>query len=151
MVDRIRYLFFDLGDTLVQGKNWVGGALNLIHDMRQRGLKLGIISNTGALTRDDLSPHLPVDFSFDSFSEKLIILSGEVGYEKPDPRIFTHAINVTESKAHFSLFVTENQEHALVAQSVGMRSARVRLGEETDLINLPIALITAELIPTLIA
>ena len=79
-------VFFDLGDTLVDGKHpttWVPDARGVLDLLHQKGLRLGLISNTGNLTRLQLVAMLPPDFDLAQFEDHLIIFSSEVGVEKP--------------------------------------------------------------------
>ncbi len=67
----ISVAYFDLGETLVtQNRQWVEGAQATLEELSQRGLRLGIISNTRQLTRDDLASRLPPDFDFGQFEER---------------------------------------------------------------------------------
>jgi FMN phosphatase YigB (HAD superfamily) len=85
----IKVIFFDLGETLVtRGRAWVPGAQAALAELRRRRVRLGIISNTGRLTRRAVFETLPVDFDPLTFEEQLTIFSSEAGVEKPDPRIF---------------------------------------------------------------
>ena len=90
----IKAVFFDLGDTLVTRKKWVPGARQLISDLRDKGVQVGIISNTGDLLREDLQKdYLPDDFDFEWFQSEIVLLSSEVGVEEPSLSIFNMAIN----------------------------------------------------------
>lgn len=49
MASTIRVIFFDLGDTLVRvPKIWLPGAQALLAALKQRGIRLGIISGSVA-------------------------------------------------------------------------------------------------------
>ncbi len=86
-------IFFDIGSTLVQdSQNWVPGAKDVLIQLRSSGIRLGLISNTGTLDRTEFIPHLPSDFDLLVFDQDLILLSKEVGIEKPDLRIFLQAV-----------------------------------------------------------
>lgn len=146
MTDQVHNIFFDLGDTIVHRRQWIDGAIPLLIDLKLHGVRIGLLSNTGKLSKDQLLPLLPEDFTYDYFEDQLIILSGEAGFEKPDPRIFNHAINVTGAAAYRSLFVTENLEHSQVAQGLGMRIVRIRPNYGEDLKELLPVLITSGLI-----
>ena len=93
--------------------------------LHQKGIRLGIISNTGNLTRAELVKTLPADFNLGIFEEQLIIFSSEVGVEKPDLQIFQLALAKTAINAEECLFCTEDLVHTLVAQQIGFRTARV--------------------------
>ena len=62
------------------------GALELLQDLRQAGFRLGIISNFDLRLREILK-HVGV---LDLFEQ--IVVSSQVGAEKPSPRIFAEAL-----------------------------------------------------------
>jgi putative hydrolase of the HAD superfamily len=62
------------------------GALELLQDLRQAGFRLGIISNFDLRLREILK-HVGV---LDLFEQ--IVVSSQVGAEKPSPRIFEEAL-----------------------------------------------------------
>ena len=148
----IRVIFFDLGDTLVRAKTvspsgvtfeWVQGAKDLLQKLRQADLQLGVISNTGTLTRSQLLQKMPADFSFDMFDQGLILLSFEIKIEKPDARIFRLAVNNAQNLPDPAtnlqidpwncLFCGESLDECLVAQRVAMIAARVQLQPKPDI------------------
>lgn len=118
-------VFFDIGDTLVTSGSWVEGAKATLEQLKSSGVRLGLISNTGNLSRDELKDHLPSDFSFEDFEDALIVLSSEVGIEKPDLRIFLLAVQRAAAPPWCSLFVGENLAETLAAQAAGLRAARI--------------------------
>src|SRR5579872_2537907 len=91
----VQVIFFDLGDTLISSStpNWLPGARQLLATLRGLGLRLGVISNTGNLSRDQLKPRLPADFDWALFDGELVLLSSEVGIAKPSPGIFEAAVH----------------------------------------------------------
>ena len=85
----LKVIFFDLGETLVtKEKQLITGAKATLAALHQKGMRLGIISNTGNLKRAKVVKMLPADFDLGIFEEQLIIFSSEVGVEKPDLQIF---------------------------------------------------------------
>ena len=129
MTVSIKVVFFDLGDTLVTGKTgrkkWIPGAVGVLEGLRNKGVRVGIVSNTADFTREQLLEILPEDFSFDLFEAELVVLSSEVNVTKPDPAIFRKAIERTGAVPGEALFVGENLVETLAAQGIGMRAARV--------------------------
>ena len=100
-VTRLKAVFFDLGDTLVEedpspvaerAYRWLPGARATLQELAEAGLRVGLISNTGSFDRDDLGRILPVDFQWSLFDPHLVLLSSEVDLDKPDPRIFRLAL-----------------------------------------------------------
>ncbi|MDJ0950716.1 MAG: HAD-IA family hydrolase [Alphaproteobacteria bacterium] len=118
-------VFFDIGDTLVRSASWLEGAQACLDALRAQGARLGIISNTKSMNRSELKALLPGDFDFDDFDPALVVLSSEVGLEKPDPRIFLHAVRVSGSQPSECVFVGEVVEETWAAQAIGMRAIRV--------------------------
>jgi putative hydrolase of the HAD superfamily len=138
----IRVVFFDIGDTLVVSadRSWVPGAKAVLAELRARGLRRGVISNTDGLSRSQLAPILPDDFDWDEFDPPLVILSAEVGVEKPSPQIFQLAVAASGVAAAACLFCTEELPHTLVAQRVGLLAARVQPPPHSDVGDLVSAL-----------
>lgn len=119
-------IFFDIGDTLVSNGRWLDGVKRNLDSLVDSEIAVGIISNTGALTREQLKrDHLPADFDFDVFDAALIVLSSEFGSDKSTPAIFLHAIEQSQRLASDCIFAGENLQENWMAQSVGMRSAWV--------------------------
>jgi hypothetical protein len=81
----ITVVFFDLGETLVTTpRQWLPGAKVLLNSLRQKGFRLGIISNTpGLTTRSEIYNLLPTDFDPAAFEAILTHFLSEVGKEKP--------------------------------------------------------------------
>ncbi len=148
----IQVLFFDLGDTLVEADRsspgelrfrWLPGARETLVELAAAGLRLGLISNTGSFGRDDLLAMLPADFEWSLFDAPLVVLSSEVGLEKPDLRIFRLALQRAQEHDDPEqtlgidppdcLFCGEALGETLAAQRVGMRAARVLAGAESEI------------------
>lgn len=125
-------VFFDLGRTLVTTPaKWIPGAPELLANLRTRGVRLGIISNTGDLDRAALAAELPPDFDFASFDAQLVLLSSEVGIEKPQPGIFQLALQ--RGAGATCIFCTEQPDHALAAQRAGLLAHRVTAPPASDI------------------
>lgn len=124
----VEVVFFDLGQTLVRsggGVAWIPGAAEALRSLHDGGARLGILSNTGTLSRADLGPLLPADFPWSLFEDDLVLLSAEVGLSKPDLRIFLEAVRRAAAPPSHCLFCTEDLVDALQAQRAGMRALRV--------------------------
>lgn len=133
-----KVLFFDLGDTLITAnRQWVPDAKGTLTQLRDKGFRLGLISNTGNLSRAQLVAQiLPPDFDLNLFEAGLVIFSSEVHLEKPDPRIFRKALQQAHVPAKESLFCTEELRHSLVAQLLGMRTIRLQKPPLSEIANL---------------
>ena len=131
----IEVVFFDIGDTLVKrgserGYVWIDGAREAIATLQEAGVRVGLISNTGDLTREYLFATLmPADFNPGRFEQPLIILSSEVGVEKPDPGIYRRAIEAAAVDPGATMFCAETLSHVIAAQAVGMRAVWLQEGD----------------------
>jgi FMN phosphatase YigB (HAD superfamily) len=135
-------VFFDLGMTLVGADTtkWVPGAKTLLQQLGAANLRLGVISNTGNLSRAELQSHLPADFDWNVFDPTLVLLSSEVGIEKPNLAIFRLAISRAGASPAQCLYCSEDLLETLAAQRVGMTAARIVPPPRGDLRKLEQAL-----------
>jgi hypothetical protein len=95
-------VFFDLGATLVDpefsptgeftGFSLLPGAREGLAKLTKAKLRLGIISNTGAIDPKAVRKALTDLKLLSLFEKDLILLSGEVGIDKSTPKIFRLAI-----------------------------------------------------------
>lgn len=133
-----RVVFFDLGQTLVitAARRMVPGAAAALSQLRAAGVRLGIISNTGNLTRAQLLAALPTDFDLDAFEPALVLLSSEVGIEKPNPAMFSLAAGRAGVPARACLYCSEDLLETLAAQGAGMTAARLTPAPQSDLPSL---------------
>jgi FMN phosphatase YigB (HAD superfamily) len=124
----IQAIFFDLGETLVTSpRRWLPGAQALLASLKQKGVRLGIISNTANLpSRQAILDILPTDFDINLFEPALVLFSSEAGIEKPRKEIFEKAVSLVGIPASQCLYCSEDIVETLVAQHVGMRSTRVQ-------------------------
>jgi FMN phosphatase YigB (HAD superfamily) len=126
-----KIIFFDLGGTLVTpNRQWIASAHQTLNQLKAAGLQLGIISNTGDLTRPELLAQLlPVNFSFNLFRDELIILSSEVKNEahpKPSLEIFRLALKRAQTVSPgIPLFCGEDGVETLAAQRSGFHALRI--------------------------
>ncbi len=89
----------------------------LAHDLQAAGHKIGVLSNAPDDLRDRFLSNLPVEVSWDA-----IIVSGEIGMRKPDPRIFEHAAEEIGVPARHCFFIDDLEENVLAAQAIGMKA-----------------------------
>ena len=144
----IKVVFFDLGGTLVGGnRDWILGAQQTLAELREKGVRLGVISNTGDLSRPAILDLLPEDFDLNLFDEKLVIFSSEVHVAKPNPEIFRLAIQRANVSPDECLFCTEESHHGVVAEQEGMKSIIVLKFPDSDIGELVGKLTTTGLLP----
>jgi putative hydrolase of the HAD superfamily len=85
----------------------------LIHQLKERGYILGVISNVGA----PLSEYLPKEYLtiFDAAA-----LSYQVGAIKPDPRIYQAYLEKVNLVPTECIFIDDREPNVVGAQDVGM-------------------------------
>jgi putative hydrolase of the HAD superfamily len=83
---------------------------------RTAGARTAILTNNIAEARDMWKAMLPVDELFD-----VIVDSSEVGMRKPDPRIYTHVLELLgDLPPERSVFLDDYPGNVAAAESVGM-------------------------------
>lgn len=88
------------------------GLLDLIKDLK-KNYKIGLISNFSAELRQILIDQGIIDL-FDP-----IIISGEVGYQKPEPEIFNILFDKLGVKSNEVVFIDDNQSSLVGAEGIG--------------------------------
>lgn len=83
--------------------------------LKRRGLAIGVISNTNAVHVQWLRDHLAEFAQFDS-----VIVSSDVGLEKPDPAIYRLSLHRLRALPDQVLFLDDLVENVAGAQAVGM-------------------------------
>jgi putative hydrolase of the HAD superfamily len=91
-------------------------ALAYALELQQRpGISVGVISNTNAAHVIWLDEHVPELDELD-----LVMMSNEIGMEKPDPAVFELALELLDVPAQQALFVDDIAENVQAAQRLGM-------------------------------
>jgi hypothetical protein len=129
-------VFFDIGETLgsavisppphrLQRLDVYPYIPAVLEDLRDRGARLGIISNTGEEREDRLREVLVDAGIFDFFDSALLVYSAEVGLTKDSPEIFRLAARLAGMENHLDLclFVGEDSWERGFALEAGMRVA----------------------------
>jgi putative hydrolase of the HAD superfamily len=91
------------------------GVSEMIRSLKGRK-RLGLISNTNPLHMDYISSKFPVIHIFDKW-----ILSHEVGFKKPDVRIFRKAMDWASVEPKKILLIDDMKTHVEKAISLGMQ------------------------------
>ena len=81
------------------------GAMDLLRDLRERGIKLGLVTNGFSETHREKIALLQLGDAFDA-----IFIADEVGMLKPDPLLFAHACTKLRSSASVSAMVGDRYE-----------------------------------------
>lgn len=88
-----------------------GDTLFTLEQLRQRGLQLGVVSNREQPLQEELLSLGLLDY-FD-----LVLAAGEVGWWKPDPEIFQHALGHLGIPAGRTAYVGDNYYADIVGAS----------------------------------
>jgi len=131
---RTTAVFFDLGDTLgeaivspnpVRLKDFhvFPYAPPILQELKQSGVRLGVISNTGTESGQSVSAVLARVGLLDFFDPALLVYSADVGLNKADPRIFQLAASRAQAAAQECVFVGEDSAERAQALAAGMRVA----------------------------
>lgn len=126
------------------------GALELLSALRQRGKKLGLITNGFAETHYEKLELLGLERAFDA-----VLCADEVGMLKPDPRIFLHAcelLGVPPARAamvgdRYFRDISGAREAGLFTVYVRMREESIPKGEAPDVSVNGIEEVLAALLP----
>jgi len=103
-------------DLRDQSLHLIPGAVDALERLRQRGVRLGLVTNgtaadqRGKIERFDLARHF-----------EHIQIEGEFGCGKPDPRVYRAAMDALRSRADETSFVGDNLEWDVAApQRLGL-------------------------------
>jgi FMN phosphatase YigB (HAD superfamily) len=153
----MRYILFDLGDTLESGDVLLPGARQMLLDVgalrddRGQAPRLGLLSDFDEAATPAEIPAIEARYRalieqlgiadlFQPFAQA-VTLSTQVGVFKPDRRIFRAALDKFDPDAHFhdAIFVTENPEHVKAARRLGMQAIHLKgpLQPRGDVDDLP--------------
>jgi Haloacid dehalogenase-like hydrolase len=126
----IAVIFFDLGGTLgvpvlspppihLVGFNVFDFAQPVLEELHRRGLRLGVISNTGEDGGKAVDAVLERAGILDFFEPALRIYSRDVGMRKDSPRIFLLAAERAGEPAGRCMFVGEDPTERAFAEQAG--------------------------------
>lgn len=100
------------------------GAIDALRELRARGLRLGIVSNTGRTPGIVLRRILERHDMLRYFDEVAISYSDEVGFRKPHARIFARSLRALGVEPAQALHIGDNPDaDVLGARKAGMRTA----------------------------
>jgi putative hydrolase of the HAD superfamily len=116
LVDKRRELLLSLGRLY-------DDVLATLRKLRSRGIKTAIVSNCDEDTRELLA-ELGVAALVDA-----LVLSCEVGAEKPAPQIYQHALDQLGVTAGAALFVDDTAAYCAGAAALGIRAVQIVRGE----------------------
>jgi len=104
------------------------GTLDLLDELRESGVKIGVLTNGDSAQQRDKLETLQLLPRIDA-----VCISDEIGYTKPDPRAFhalAAALHVDPSEV---VFIGDDESHDLTgARRAGMHSALVEPSNQPD-------------------
>lgn len=143
----MKIILFDLGDTLEDTRReaLMPGALETLRGARElrdaagSAPALALVSDFGE-TGAPPARLLAIQAEFYALLDRYgirgffepvaqrVVLSAEVGVEKPDPKIFQAVIDRVDASLGFRdiFFVTERRSHVLAARTIGMRAVHFK-------------------------
>jgi HAD superfamily hydrolase (TIGR01509 family) len=93
--------------------------LGIIKNLQASGYRVALLSNYGAFLRDHITKN-GVAKIFDPH----IFISGEIGYQKPDPAIFAHTFSSLNVAPGEVIFVDDSPKSLSTAKEVGYTPLR---------------------------
>jgi epoxide hydrolase-like predicted phosphatase len=103
----------------------IDSMLSFASGMRQKGYKIGIISNNTAEWAEYEKEKFRLPKIFDA-----IVLSNEEGISKPDPEIFRICMKRLGVKPSECIFIDDNKNNVKAAQEVGMGAVAFKDSEQ---------------------
>ena len=93
----------------------IEGTVEVLADLRRAGVRLAALTNWSA----EKFPIARERYEFLGWFETIVV-SGEVGMAKPDPRIFEHLLEQTGFAAEATLYIDDVAANVAVAAELGM-------------------------------
>jgi putative hydrolase of the HAD superfamily len=121
--DLVRALVNQDRELLLRSARLYDDALPFLRDVRARGIKIAIVSNCSEHTRDLLESNGVAELA------DTLVLSCEVGAEKPAAQIFTYALDQLGVPARHALFVDDQPSYCAGATALGITAVQIVRGE----------------------
>jgi putative hydrolase of the HAD superfamily len=121
--DLVRALVDRDRELLLRSARLYDDALPFLRALRTRGIKIAIVSNCSEHTRDLLESNGVADLA------DTLVLSCEVGAEKPAAEIFTHALDQLGVSAQDAVFVDDQPSYCAGAVALGITTVQIVRGE----------------------
>lgn len=110
-------------DGLFEGMAPEQQMTDLVRDLRARGLRTGLVSNSWSVD------HYDRDLLAELFDQ--VLISGELGMHKPEPAIYLLAAKRIEAEPAACVFIDDLRENCEGAEAVGMTAIRHSTAEQT--------------------
>ncbi|MEV0348812.1 HAD family phosphatase [Nonomuraea sp. NPDC050680] len=121
-------------ERMFAGFERVEAMYDMLRDVKSNGVKTCLLSNSWS----NVYPRDGWDELFDA-----VVISGEVGMRKPEPRIFEHALGRVGLPGEACVFIDDIEVNILAARGLGMagihhRDADSTIAELETLLQLPL-------------
>jgi HAD superfamily hydrolase (TIGR01509 family) len=110
-------------ELLLRSARLYEDALPFLRDIRAHGIKIAIVSNCSEHTRDLLESNGVAELA------DVLVLSCEVGAEKPAAEIFGHALDQLGVPAGRAVFVDDQPSYCAGAADLGIAAVQIVRGE----------------------
>lgn len=104
-------------DEMVQGA--IEHTVQVLYQLKERGVRLLALTNFSTEKLPQMLQRYPFFACFEA-----MVVSGEVGIAKPDPRIFAHLIAVCGLQPSDCLFIDDVPANVAAAQDAGLHAIR---------------------------
>lgn len=103
-------------EQLIQNSYWINGAPELLMALKEKNIKLGFVTNGFSYLQKSKYNKLKLS----QYSD-ILVISEEIGFSKPHPHIFFHALNLTNTEIKHTLMVGDSlSSDGEGARGVGM-------------------------------
>jgi len=103
-------------NELVKNSDWTDGAKELLGRLKEQGVKIGFVTNGFAHVQKQKSEK----FALHEYSD-ILVISEEVGFSKPHPKIFEHTkALINEEFAHTLMVGDRITSDGIGAKNIGM-------------------------------
>jgi putative hydrolase of the HAD superfamily len=123
-------------DRMFAGNTYCDPMHAAVQAAREAGLRTGLLSNSWGV--DDYPRHL-----FPGLFD-VVVISGEVGMRKPEPRIFRHAVELLGLSPQECVFIDDIEVNVVAAEEVGMTAVlhtdpAVTVARLSEILGLPLS------------
>jgi len=121
--DRIRTMCLELYDLYLSPQHYVlfEDVVPVLQRLAERGKRMAVVSNFAPNL-----PHILRDKGIADYLEAIVV-STLVGYEKPDPRIFQHTLDITGMTSSEVLYIGDHETNDIWAPAqVGIDAVRIK-------------------------
>lgn len=118
-------------ELLLRSARLYDDALEFLRAVRAHGIKIAIVSNCSEHTRDLLQSNGVAELA------DTLVLSCEVGAEKPAAQIFTHALDELGVPGRHAVFVDDQPAYCAGAVDLGITTVQIVRGDMDGKVSVP--------------